>query len=939
MTDASLRNVKKGRVSLIALLLVVSSAVSQSPPFTGGFDGIIIDQRGMPAANAKIHLVLEDYNPQIYEGPGPNALKRVTTSDAEGHFVFDNLPDGKYKIQAYLPGMFGVRTGSVYQGSRRVLEMDVEPAARLSGRVVDSAGKPVAGAEVYPSASSRQNEIPKNWQVLWRTTSDSDGRFTLDPVYKDVWRVTVRAKGYAPAVSPEIQPDTTDSTIVLTQGATVELRAVPQGTSGAVGGIPVSLRSREPLELVYRGVTDEQGCARLENVTPGVYAVVLKHERYIIADDGMRVTVDASPSPIRVELPLARAASLSGRIFDANTGNGLSGVDVWSNSSRATSGEDGTYTLAGLRDGPLEFHVATPEHYVAVPENNSILITLQPGEAVTGHDFGYYKGVSIEGVVVTGDGKGVADAYVNAFGDSISKSVQTDGEGRFSLSGFTTGSTFRVSAVAGDEWVSEKLAEVQIPDGGVHGLQIKVVAAASISGRASLSPGEPVRDGHVYARLRGDSQSNYSAHTGPGGLFQFPVVAPGTYELSITRNRTYGYMGEAPDTVVTVGPGDDLKDVVVQMISTGAGVVAGRVFDADGKPIAGAQVTLQHLGHPGMQQDPPYLEAQSDFDGGFRFAALPDGDCIVSAFKEGLTFSHSTRVPVGTEDARIEMQPAPQIEGSVTWCETGEPVTRFAVAYHDSYPGSVPEEFGGRPEFGDAKGRFSWTASHVGDAYLLVAAPGSTVAVAVVPNLGPGETRSGVEVALERGCSLRGRVVDREGNPLPDTNVQLTTGRESQGIPMWQAFTQKDGAFWFPSVSREQHLLILGNRSVSEFPRKVYVAYSDEKETVTDFVLDPDGAVLVLVESREPLPPLMAWCQSMSNEQISVRTENQDQQGNLLIKGVPPGRYLVLVSDHFNDDPSRAFAIREVDVLPGMTSPVRITLRPAARDPQKARSD
>lgn len=939
MTDKVLRIPKMERACFVGLLLAVSSAIAQSPVPTGGFDGTIIDQQGTPAANAEIRLVLEDYDPQNYEGPGPNTLKRVTTSDAEGHFVFDNLPDGKYKVQAYLPGMFGVRTGRVDQGSRRPLEMDVEPAARLAGRVVDAAGKPVPGAEVYPSASLREDEIPKNWQVLWRTTTDADGRFTLDPVYRDVWLVTVRAKGYATAVSPQTQPDTLDLTIVLTQGTAIELRTVMSGTSEALGEVPVNLYSTESRDLMYTAVTDPQGYVRIENVSPGTYMVGIQHEQYVIEDDGMQVTIDASASPMPVELRLVPASSVSGRIFDADTGNGLSGVDVWSNSSNTKSREDGSYALTGLREGPLEFRVATPQGYVEMPERKPIQVDLQRGEAAKGHDFGFHRGESISGVVVTEDGKGVAGAYVNVFSKNTSSSVQTDEEGRFTISGFTLGGTYRVTASAGEEWVAEKLAEVQIPEGGIQNLQIKVVAAASVSGRALLSTGDPVLDGRVYAVRQGDSQSSYAASTGPGGVFRLSRLAPGTYDLSVSRNRMDESLSEQPNAVVTVEPGDELKDIIVKIPGVDAGAVAGRVFDADGKPVAGARVTLQHIGNPDMQEVAPYLEGQTEFDGGFRFAALPEGKCIISVFKERYAFAHSVELPVGTEDVRIEMQLVPVIEGLVVWRETGAPVTRFSVACQDTYPATVHGEFGGRPELGDAGGRFRWTPSHVGDAYLLVAAPGSAVAVVEVPHLAPGETRTGVEVALDPGCSLRGRVVDQEGKPLAETRVQLTMADEIQGIPKWQAHTQEDGAFWFPSVSRGQNLLVLQNRRVSKSAQRYTVALSEEGETVRDFILLPDGAVLVLVESRVPLPRLMAFCQSVAGEHGSIHTDKRDEYGNLLIEGVPPGRYYVWVSDDFSPDPSHAFEVQQVDVFPGATSPVRMIRLPAPRQPRKARSD
>ncbi|MCC6489659.1 MAG: carboxypeptidase regulatory-like domain-containing protein, partial [Candidatus Hydrogenedentes bacterium] len=107
MMDAIVRIPPVKYACLISPFLIVACAYAQSPQPDGGFDGTIIDQQGKPVANAEIRLVLEDYDSRQYEGPGPDAFRRITTSDVEGHFTFDKLPDGKYKVQAYLPGMFG----------------------------------------------------------------------------------------------------------------------------------------------------------------------------------------------------------------------------------------------------------------------------------------------------------------------------------------------------------------------------------------------------------------------------------------------------------------------------------------------------------------------------------------------------------------------------------------------------------------------------------------------------------------------------------------------------------------------------------------------------------------------------------------------------------------------------------------------------------------
>ncbi|MEQ8854576.1 M56 family metallopeptidase [Gimesia sp.] len=70
---------------------------------------------------------------------------------------------------------------------------DGVPVPDLSGKVLDSAGKPVAGATVYLRQSMRARSgrgIPRPWQDLARTTTDAQGKFRfVDVLYVEQDRV------------------------------------------------------------------------------------------------------------------------------------------------------------------------------------------------------------------------------------------------------------------------------------------------------------------------------------------------------------------------------------------------------------------------------------------------------------------------------------------------------------------------------------------------------------------------------------------------------------------------------------------------------------------------------------------------------------------------------------------------------------------------------
>jgi protocatechuate 3,4-dioxygenase beta subunit len=111
--------------------------------------------------------------------------------------------------------------------------------------------------------------------------------------------------------------------------------------------------------------------------------------------------------------------------------------------------------------------------------------------------------------------------------------------------------------------------------GGAEG---RVVDAAS---------GEPIRKAIVI--LRRSQESGAAAYTDAKGEFHFAGLEPGAYALSALRD---GYVAgrKDPPIVVTIVPENTQSDLTVKLVRTG--VVAGRVVDADGDPVAGASVDL-----------------------------------------------------------------------------------------------------------------------------------------------------------------------------------------------------------------------------------------------------------------------------------------------------------------------------------------------------------
>src|SRR5262245_43550116 len=94
---------------LIALAAIVAAIQAQPQRATASIEGIVIKLgTGEALANASVQLNME-VSPE--QGPGPAILPRdqfhrTARSDANGHFVFENVAAGVYRLIATYEGEF-----------------------------------------------------------------------------------------------------------------------------------------------------------------------------------------------------------------------------------------------------------------------------------------------------------------------------------------------------------------------------------------------------------------------------------------------------------------------------------------------------------------------------------------------------------------------------------------------------------------------------------------------------------------------------------------------------------------------------------------------------------------------------------------------------------------------------------------------------------------
>ena len=176
------------------------------------------------------------------------------------------------------------------------------------------------------------------------------------------------------------------------------------------------------------------------------------------------------------------------------------------------------------------------------------------------------------------------------------------------------------------------------------------VATASIRGYVVRVGGGPLSKAQVMLRPVEGRRSSFGAVTDASGVFTLANIQPGSYRLEVERDgyvdREYGQVSPSrPGTVLVLADGQEVRDVVINMVPTGT--IAGRVYDEDGEPIVGASVRAMRYDYSdGEKVLNPVKQAQTNDLGEYRLYWLTPGEYQVAA-----TFEARFRASFALRDA------------------------------------------------------------------------------------------------------------------------------------------------------------------------------------------------------------------------------------------------------------------------------------------------
>jgi carboxypeptidase family protein len=502
----------------------------------------------------------------------------------------------------------GSATGSGSGGSAAAAAIG---GVRLTGIVVDGTGAPVIGAEV--SAELEQGAVDRSLagtgsgsgvtggggKPVRAPATGKDGRFVVQGLVAGRYRLRVSGPGLVPAEVRYVPVPSDEARIVVARQVSVDGKVVDGGV--AAPNAMVGLRG-EAIGGVLEQKVDAKGEFHFANLPEGRYQVYAWQAA--LAARAVRVNRLGAGPFTPVELRLEAATIVVGRVVDREEGVGLiaavelrpSGDDQAPRYAR--SGDDGVFRIEGVPNGTWIADAFAPGYA------SSGGVELQAGRGVP--ELALTRGGTIEGQILDGEGKPIEGAAVRALvggagagGDASatdagaveqSAAVDQDKLRRFSgriaaAAAAATGAATVAAANGGDPDLLPR-GELGVTVGPIPPIP---PAGAQVARPASIdtsAAGGNVLVGEPPPLAATDPARASIWVTGPDGRYRIRGAPRGKATVLALAS---GY-AEGRSKQVTIELGQTITKI--DIVLTVGTMIAGRVLDGRGAPVAGAQVSV-----------------------------------------------------------------------------------------------------------------------------------------------------------------------------------------------------------------------------------------------------------------------------------------------------------------------------------------------------------
>lgn len=254
--------------------------VQETLPHIGVINGIVLAPDGTPAGYATVGISEEPkrISDHVFEVPtGRRLLRTKLQTNADGSFTVSNLPLSTYTVAAYVDR--GRYIGSISLSAdapEHSANIRLEPAYYIHGRVVDTGGNPVSGAQVDASPEipfERGSLHAWEYPLHGMTSTGEDGTFEIQAAPIATYTFLVARENLVGQYKRNIAIGDAPLEFVAKSPGEVHGKVVDVATGYPLSGIPVSLFGIPDVNGMTTVTSDDDGVFRIENAYPGKWNV------------------------------------------------------------------------------------------------------------------------------------------------------------------------------------------------------------------------------------------------------------------------------------------------------------------------------------------------------------------------------------------------------------------------------------------------------------------------------------------------------------------------------------------------------------------------------------------------------------------------------------------------------------------------------------------
>lgn len=884
--------------------------------------GTVINIDGKPVTGAKVSL----FAPELIAAQGPRLLsaepqrKPLTTmnTDSGGKFNIDvpkdqTVVDVRIEAAGYAPS--AVRL--VADDDAGAILMTQAPSVRGT---ITANGKPVANATVILTGGPE-----------YVTKTDADGHYSAPDPSKWANRAIVLHPDFA-IVEEFIGPNGTKKgpDFSMTAGVPVKGRVVAEDGQTPVADAELSLDGWPA------GKSAADGTFTIAHARKDWETVEARNENRI----GQRARTAAASATLK----LGKGAKVSGSVRDVKSQLPVAGARVVIAPSGRFGGRDtsvdaisdakGNFTIVPVPAGTYDVRPSRPGYNIIGAQ----AVNVKAADAVQKALYATARG-RISGSVIDDDKRAVAAAHLatrpaargsdmfslmNMRGGGGSEAYSAP-DGHFVLRNVETDSDIQVDAAKrgypGGKSPTLKLAAGERKTG----LTITIPRGVAITGRVTDKDKKPLSGVGVEAiesaadAMGGMRRMVLSNMQGPRGDDTVRTSSDGTFSIRV-KEGTYdlAFKREGYSAKTVRGTKVDAASKPVEVVLDPGVEISGRVTRG-GAGVEG--VNVRAISQDGM------AAAVTASDGSFTITDLTPGQMMLNVMKQDSFIQEMRSVTAPTRDLMIELPPGGRIAGHVVDKSTHQPVTSFLAGVTTSRGGGgmmvmMPPM---QKQFTSDDGSFVLEGIKPGSTQVVVNAPGYTTAR--VPNIEveDGKTVPDVEVGVETGAKLTGRVTGTDGTPIAGVSVREDPMASGNRVMRFNAIdssasTDPSGEYTIDSLEPGEKTFTFSRSGYTAQQKTVTIAAGKDSRLDVQLSSGMRATGLVVTDGGAPIPDADVRAVSAS-AMDGGRAARTDASGAFTIEGLAPGHYTFTAA-------KTGYApgtLRDIDIA--SSGPVRVILK------------